>query len=100
MESQAVDESDDQFLARPGCCPHCGASFPSPTAAEVVAGVYSYAVDLGGGRAGVEGGVIFVGRCGACGTDLWAAGVGRREWAECDPAKVQWRRRCAPIRGG
>jgi hypothetical protein len=65
-----------------------------------MAGVYSYMVDLGGGRAGVEGGTIFFGRCGACHTDLWAPGTSCREWAECDPGKVAWHRNRNPIFGG
>jgi hypothetical protein len=99
VESQDADTPDDPFVGQLGCCPHCGVSFPSSSGPEVVAGAYGYAVDLGGGRAGVQGGTVFMGRCGACHTELCASGAGCREWAGCDPGKVTWRRNRNPIFG-
>jgi hypothetical protein len=89
---EKADEPDDPFLGKSGCCPHCGAVFPSASSDEIGEWAYGYAVDLGGGRAGVQGGTIFRSRCGACGTPVWAPNTGRRTWAECDPPSVVWYR--------
>jgi hypothetical protein len=99
VESQNADTPDDPFAGQVGCCPHCGASFPSPRGVGVTTGVYGYAVELAGGRAGVESGTIFMGRCGVCHTELWSAGEGCREWVEHDPGKVTWHRNRNPIFG-
>ena len=81
---------DDPFLGQPGRCPHCGAAFPSASSDRVNEWVYSYAVDLGGGRAGVEGGSVFRSRCAECGTPVCSPGTGPRTRAECDPAAAVW----------
>ena len=83
------DPPADPFAEQPGRCPHCGRAFPTADD-DIGEWSYGYAVDAGGGRAGVQGGTVFRSRCGACGTSVWAPGTGRRTWAECDPATVVW----------
>ncbi len=98
MEAQAVKMPDDPFLGQAGRCPHCGVPFPA--GAEVEAWSYGYAIDLGGGRAGVQGGPVFRSACGQCHAPLWVPGADCdcREWTECDPAAVVWHRdRCAHL---
>ena len=92
MEMQETDLPDDPFLGQPGRYPHCGAAFPSASSAAIGEWVYAYAVDLGGGQAGVENGTVFRSKCGECGTPVWAPETGRRTWAACDPATVVWHR--------
>jgi hypothetical protein len=94
VDSKQAHAPDDPFLGQPGRCPHCGESFPSASSDAIGEWSYGYAVDLGGGRAGVQGGTVFRSRCGECGTPVCAAGMGCGTWAECDPTAVVWHRDC------